>query len=306
MAYTYTGARNLYGDLTKDSSSTNLTLGDKLIIAGVRKIHGLKDWPFLYKERTLTSIASTQDYPFPYDTEKPLGVTVTVSSIIYHPIEVTSFAAWQKLNEQSSTYESNITQYWFAYNDRVSLYPISDTTAQTITIHSKLIVKDNSVADYTTGKIAAVTNGDGTVTGASAGDAPVWTTKMAGRYMRITDTDTAATGDGLWYEIASITSATVLELTRLYGGLTFTAATAAYTIGQWLQLPENYHTLPIYYAAYVYWSLQKDERANLFKGMYDEGVKAMISDYTNPTGTLSIDEDPDDGLNSNLFQRLGT
>jgi len=54
----FTALRSLYGKLTKNSGSTNLTLGDELMNDDHREINSKKDWYWLHRLRRLTSIAS--------------------------------------------------------------------------------------------------------------------------------------------------------------------------------------------------------------------------------------------------------
>ena len=55
----YTGSRNLYGDLTNNSTAANLTLGDTLINAKLSEIYGMRDWYFLYKSSSADTVPPT-------------------------------------------------------------------------------------------------------------------------------------------------------------------------------------------------------------------------------------------------------
>ena len=81
----YTTGRNLYGTLTKNSASANLTLGDQLANDDYRALCAMHDWPWLEKLRTLTTVASTQSYNLPYDCDQVRSVSVIVSSTRYTP-----------------------------------------------------------------------------------------------------------------------------------------------------------------------------------------------------------------------------
>ena len=108
---------------------------------------------------------------------------------------------------------------------------------------------------------------------------PGWTTAMAGRWLRITETTADGGGDGYWYEIASVTNSTTLELKKPYQGTTIAAATAAYTMGLITYEPEPYQMAPIYRAVAQYW----DTKENLALStrcwnLYDGGFEAGNSD----------------------------
>lgn len=126
---------------------------------------------------------------------------------------------------------------------------------------------------------------------------------MAGRYILITDSNTANTGDGEWYEISSVTNATTLVLVNGYNGTSIAAGSAAYTIGQMSFLPDGYQELPIYRALVNYFTTYQDEtdKAKMYKVMADELYAQMVSDF----GSKSIDPvvermDTGDVLNANL------
>lgn len=59
MAQTYTGRRNLFGSLVNNSASSTLTLADTLINMCEKRLLSAKDWPFLWRQYTVSSIAST-------------------------------------------------------------------------------------------------------------------------------------------------------------------------------------------------------------------------------------------------------
>jgi hypothetical protein len=134
---------------------------------------------------------------------------------------------------------------------------------------------------------------------------------MVGKWMRITSVSSANGGDGLWYEIAGVTDTTHLTLTRVYGGASIAAGSAAYTIGQMPLLPEAFHDLPWVYAAGTYWGKEADERGekmlamhgNIGSGGYPSTgrVKLLETAWSSPTTDLVIDDGRDQNiLNPNL------
>lgn len=306
----YTTGRNLAGSLTKNTNSAHLTLIDQIANDDYRAICSVKDWPFLERLRTLTTIASTQFYNLPYDCDQVREIAVIVSSKRYVPKQAPDRSFWDKLNQSSVT--SDIPQYWFTFAGQLGLWPTPATAGSTINVTQKTRVIDLNSADYNTGTITTTvtTAGVTTVTGSTV----VWSTSMVGRYIRITLTDAAATlvGDGMWYEIASVPTSTTLTLVRAYGGTAIAAATAAYTIGQMPLLPEAYHDLPWIYASGQYWNKEADARGMEFlrqHGNFGENgglatgrIADLVKNWSSPNTDMVIDDgmDRDEIQNPNL------
>ena len=243
-----------------------------------KRIIASRDWDFLWRQYTKTTVAQQQAYNLPAYTRTPQSVYVTVGSYRYSPIEVGTREEWDTLNDVAVY--SDITTHYFVYDGQVQLYPIPSTASNTITFNSRRVARDLTRPDYTTGTITTVaTSGvTTTVTGAST----VWTTAMIGRYIRIDQSDLALTlsGDGFWYEIASVPSATTLTLTRPYGGTAIATATATYTIAEVSLIPEPHDMLPIYEALKVYYtSVDPDAtKAREYAGFFTEGYDNMVKD----------------------------
>lgn len=265
---TYTTRRNLAGKLTSDSGSANLTVMDTLLNEADREVITMKPWGFREKTITKSTVASQQFYYI--GNGRVRNVTVTIGSTKYTPTEIKTRDDWDMLNQSTSL--SDTPEYYFVGDGRIGFYPTpSSATSNAITANILQGHKDLSIADYTTGTI---TTTDGvTITGTTT----VWTEKMAGRWLRITDSDTANTGDGNWYEISSVTSATVLVLVSPYLGTAIATGTAAYTIGQSSIIPEDFQMVPVYRAVELYFTgIQPEEkRAEKFKQLYAEGLKRL-------------------------------
>lgn len=262
----YSGERTIYGQLSADSSATNLTMGSLLMNEMRRQILSSRRWKFLEKTKTLSTVASQQAYDLPSDLAWLSGLTVTIGTTKYRPVEIHSREEWDKIN-QSTSVTSDIPEYFYLTNTTLEFYPKpSSSTSNAITFKYGRKQKDLSVADYTTGTITSIANGASAVIGATT----VWTVKMANRWIRFTDSDTANTGDGEWYEIASVESGTTLTLDALYGGISIAAGTAAYTIAQVSLLPEAYHFLPLYKALVHYFTSVKPDqtKSKLYNDMY--------------------------------------
>lgn len=293
----YTGSRNLYASLTNNTETSNLTLGDTLINQSIRSITRAHDWPFLYKSKTATTTASTQFYQLPNDVDLVLSATIAIGTFVYPVKQARNRQHWDLLNQ--STYSSTYPEWFYVFGTQIGFWPIPSASSNTITYYYKKRIRDLSIADYTTGSVLSIASAATTVTG----NAPSWTASMAGRYINITESNTANKGDGQWYEIASVTSSTVLELTSPYQGTSISAGTAAYTIGQMSVLPEDFHELPVYRAAEIYYtSVQPNtERAALYKAMYEEGY-AQMEEMKSDTDTNPVIEETNQPIqNPNLY-----
>jgi hypothetical protein len=290
----YTILRNLYGVDTKNTSSANLLYGDQQMNDFIRRLLSKADWPFLHRLRTATTIASTTFVNLPYDVDQVESVFVTVSSTRYNPKPAPSRKFWDELHYTTQT--SDTPSYWFVYNGQLGLWPRPSTSGNTISINAKIKPIDLNTADITTSTITTLANA-GTALTVSGG----LTVQMAGFWIRPTFSTTANTGDGQWYELASVTNATTATLVRPYGGVSITAGTAASTIAQLPLLPESAQDLPEIYASYRYWMKEKDERAAGFKDMLSDGVSTLFTTYGFNDLSFVLDDGEDKYiLNPNL------
>lgn len=295
---TYTNQRNLFGDLTENSTTANLTLGDTLINSYTKKIFAKKDWHFLEATATETTTASGQFYNMPYNARKLLSApTMTVSSTIYTPQRCPNREFWDRLN--ISSYAADIPQYYYIFGGQVGFYPKTNAS-NTITFSYLKGHKDLSIADYTTGSITTATNGSTAIVGSGT----TWTAKMAGRWLKITDSDTANTGDGEWYEISSVTDATNLVLKREYGGTSISAGSADYTIGQISALPDGFHELPVYMAVEDYYIRDKKPAlADRYRILAQELERDLNKMHGNKTSDVNIYPDEPEVINPNLYPK---
>lgn len=278
---TYTTRRNLTGQLSSDSSAANLTLLDTLLNASDREITSMKPWGFRQKTRTSSTLTSNVHQVAP-DCGKLVTVTVTIGSTKYSPTRIKTREDWNKLTQSTAT-TSNTPQYWFPFGKTYSFYPAPSSAAtDAITETYEKIQRDLSIADYTTGGVLTATLANTAIVGTGT----IWTTSMAGRYIRITESDTANKGDGIWYEIASVTSATALTLVAPYQGTSISAGNAAYVIGQVSMIPEEFEMVSVYKTLKKYFTyIQPDrERADQAQFDYLEGIKRMNAEC----GSLAV------------------
>jgi hypothetical protein len=155
----------------------------------------------------------------------------------------------------------------------------SVTAGNTITFNYKRRVTDLTFADYTTGTIA-VTNGSsavvGTTTGFVANYLPIAGNVYAlNLWLKITP----PSGDGNWYQINSLDSATTLTLVNKYQG--GTTSGASFIIGQMPLLLEDFHDLIVYRALMIYFSTIVDNpnKRKEFAELYENGL-ALMSEYS--------------------------
>lgn len=305
---TYTGGRNLAGVWTKNNNAANLTYLDEVANDDYRRLCGLKAWPFLERERVITTTAATQFTTQPYDCDqvRTINVVPLGSTIHYTPTEITSRERWDEINITTNV-KSDIPQYWYASNGSIGLYPTPISTGNTINVLQKTRVIDLSVADITGTTVVSITNGAKAMV-VSGGLA----VNMTGMWIRITYTGAANTGDGLWYEIASVADSTHLTLVRNYGGATIAAGTAASTIGQVSLLPESFQDLPWIWAAGTYWQKEDDERAAGYFTTHGVttpaptgAVKMLVDGYSSRTSGMVVDTGDDyDIIDPNLLITL--
>jgi len=293
----YTAGRNQYSRWTKNTATAHLLDGDNDANNAYKKICAMKDWPFLERIRTVTTTAQTQFTSLPYDCDLVRSIYVIISGDTerHTPRLIASREQWDLLN-QSVVY-SNTPEFYHVSNGQVGLYPIPVSTGNTIYINQKTRPIDLSVADITSVTIATATNGSTAITASGS-----LTTLMAGMWLRITYTGGATgTGDGVWYEIASVTNSTTLVLVRKYGGVSISAGTAACTIAQMPLLPEAFHDTPWKSATAIYWAQELDPRKDDFKQEYADDIAAIIRGYSSSTTNMVLDDGEDDAIiNPNL------
>jgi len=285
----------LYGVDTKNTTTANLSYGDEIMNDFYRKLLAKADWPFLHRLRTATTVASTTFVALPYDVDQVESVFVTVGTTRYNPRPAPNRQFWDRLHYSVQT--SDTPQYWFVYNGEIGLWPRPSTAGNTISLNAKVRVIDLNTADITTTTITTLANASTALT-VSAG----LTVQMAGFWIRPTYATTANSGDGNWYELSSVTNATTGTLVRNYGGTSIAAGTAACTIAQISLLPEAFQDLPELFAAYKYWSKEKDSRAADFKSMLNEGISGLFNAYGFNDLSMVVDSGDDDAsiINPNL------
>lgn len=286
---TFSGAQSLYGQLTNDASTANLSFGATMTNEAIRYMLGNIPWPFMETTTTASTVAGTQSYALPGNMRRLVSVYILVGTYKYTPIEVTSFDDWNRVNNPTGVQSDNAS-FFFVQGNSIQFWPTPASSSNTITYEYLQSAKDISVADYTTGTIATIANGSAAVTGSGT----TWTAGMVGKYIRITSTSAANTGDGLWYKISAVGSTTTLTLSTVYTGVSIAAGSANYTIGDCMLIPESYQAAPVYYAVAEYWRKQNDEaRADRFQQKYEALVMQMRNEEGSKTTSVVVDDNID-------------
>lgn len=291
---TFNNYRDDFTNLTNNESIDNQTLGMKLVNDAIRYLVGV----FFFNERTFTdlTVAGQQAYTLPYNIKQMINVTVQIGGILYQPREVATRGQFDALNVIQ--FQNDYPQYYYIYNGQLLLWPTPASSANTITEHYKIRLRELSAPDYTTGTVS-VSTATTTVTGSGT----AWTTNMADRWIQIPITASNTTsGDEEWYQILSVQSATSLTLKNNYTGNTVSGGT--YIIGEVPILAEDYQDLPLYRACYVYYTAinQNPEQAKFFKALYDEGYARLEAEFGSKTSGVGLTPMDAAILNPNLYQ----
>jgi len=296
----YTSLRNRFAVLANTTNSTVLTNADAWINDAHRIFISKTNGYFTEATGTETSVASQQAYALPYNCEKINSVTFTIDDFKYPLIEVNSRKDWDEL-QMNTAVTADPPQYYYQDAGKLYLWPTPASASNTINFNYKKRVIDLNTADITTSTITTLANGSTALT-VSAG----LTAQMPGFWIRPTFSTTANTGDGNWYEIYSVTSATVAVLVREYGGVSIAAGTAASTIAQMPLIPEIFHSSLVDYAISEYWEMNGDsDRASAYRAKWNNALEEGAKYSLNKTTNMVIDDGCDrEILNPNLTVML--
>lgn len=295
---TFSSYRTDYQALTNNTSTANQTFGDTQINDSVRTLVGV----FFFNEQTYTvpggTVAGQAAYQLPFNNKQVINSTVLIGNVLWQPREVSTRKQYDALNV--IPFENNYPQYYYIFNDQLLIWPTPAENGDAITINFKRRVRNLQLSDYTTGTVT-VTNGSTAVVGATT----AWTANMAGMWLNVPlTTSNATSGDNEWYQIASVTNATNLVLFNQYQGSTATSASGGYIIGDVPILPEDFQHLPLYRAAYVYYSSIKldAEKAKLYQSIYDEGYRLLDAEFGSKTSGVGLTPNEIGVVNPNFFQ----
>jgi hypothetical protein len=297
---TYSGYIQDIPRIINNSSADNLLWGTEVLMDSLRYLIT----KYYFNERSYSvpggSIAQTQFYNLPPQVKKLINVTVQIGTLIYQPTECPSRSTWDYLNT-IPVYQDYPARF-FVWNGQVGLFPIPASSGNAITLNYKTRIVDLSQADVTnvtaTTTVSVTTN---TTTVTAAGNA--FQSWMAGQWIRIpfSNTTTATNGDNQWYQIASVTSATVLVLMNNYSGTTVSGGN--FTIGQVSILPEDYQDLPLYRMGVIYYTTRFPDptKAQLYQKLWDAGEAALDDEFGSKTSSIILPDQEVNMINPNLL-----
>lgn len=263
----------LSGDIVNSAILVQFWNDSRRTVAG---LNGGK-WPWLEIEETALTVADQEYVDIPNHIRRVITARqrngATVGSVVYPIRLVFDQQKWDAIIAMLLG-TSNVPFWGYQRENRLYIQPIPSTSDEQVMLRGRIKLRDLNIADYTTGSVVTAT----TDSKAIVGTGTTWTTSMAGRYLRITETNAANGGDGYWYRIESVQSATTLTLSKPYQGTSIAAGTAAYTLGQVTYEPETYHMAPIYRAAAQWWDMKEDMvLSQRYWRLYDGGVEAGLS-----------------------------
>jgi len=296
----FSALSTLYQTLTNDASTENVTQGSVFMNQNYRQVCGVRPWYWLETSNTAVTVASQQSYPLPYDYDKLIDVYQTVGAYRYVPREIVAQDDWDRLNQQAQ-YKSNYPVYFHIFNNQISFWPVPSTDGLVLTYNYRRNIVDLSLATTTTGTVS--TDGSVTVTGSGTS----WNASLIGQYFQVAPTAVAATsGNGFWYKVTAVASATSLTLDKAYSGTNLTGA--AFSIGQVPAIPEAFQDMISYKAAQQYYLTRNpdDVRVKNLKAMYDEKYEGLVMDSKKTTNVWVRPGVPFGPENANLFWNVPT
>lgn len=253
---------------------------------------------------TALSIGGQQFYRMPPNYSKLKDITVTVGVLQWTLTEILTRQEWDNLNV--FPYYASIPSKFFIFpgGDRggqIGIWPIPSTTGNTLTFNYKFRIPDLSIADYTTGTVA-VTSGQTTVTGSGTSWQVTTNQGNESRWIQIAPNATAAnSGDNLWYQVASVDSATSLTLYQPYQGTSVTSGT--YTIGQMPLIAEDFQDMPVWKALNYYYTSIVDNPKKAEEHLVTYNTKLRLLEEYSGSNTLNVNLSPQRAFrgNPNLF-----
>lgn len=264
---------NWASSLSQNTNTANIELMGNMINDAHRYL--LEKYFFNEKDTTIPTVTQQQFYNLPYNYSILKTITITDGNLKWTPTEIFTREDWDRLNV--FPYYSDIPSNFFIYNGQIGIWPIPSSSSNTITFNYKIRVPDLSFTDYSTGTVTT-TNASTTITGSGTGFLANYLPSAGSvlnlnLWIRIP----APSGDGNWYQISSIESATSLTLVNTYQGGTKSGAT--YTIGQMPLLLEDYHDLLAYRPLTIYFnSINHDgEKLKVYQELYNEGIAKLDS-----------------------------
>lgn len=215
---------------------------------------------------TAETEANIQYYYYPVGTVSIDAVTLEIGDYKYPLNPIYDQKSWDLLNAipfQPTTFP----QFFFPRQRDFGLWPIPSDDDWTITFNRFYRDRNMLVDDYTDGTVS-MTAGSTTVTGTNT----TFTDAMVGRWFTVTNT--ATPGQGYWYRVASVSTATSLSLETVWAAAT--VSNVAYRIGESPELPEDGHVI-----------LPAGTAADFYAGVRNDSEKATQWNNTFWTGDMN-------------------
>lgn len=298
---TNTEQRNLYGELTSGTANVaNLDFGQRIMNAETRRLVSKMSDHLLHVTGTAQAQANIQEYELPNRMKKLRGVTFTIGSDTRYVRKSPNRRHWDTLNTGVATsYTSDYPEWYYLLNTKVLYWPTPSSGSAVITYDYDKRFIDSTLADYTTGNILTTTEGSANVVGTST----TWGSAMVGRYLKIEKNNTYANdGDGDYYEIKSVSSATALVLQKTYQGHSIVSGSGAYRIGEVSPLPDGFHELPVYRGSEFYYSKNDQNRSQYFRGLANDLEKELLA-ANSPSDLVAVEESDEESYNQNNYPR---
>ncbi len=239
------------------------------------------------------SCIGVQSYPLPANVSKIKNSTITIGQLVYSPAPIQSIQEWTKLN--ALPYASSIPAYFFIYDKEINFWPIPATSGEVMTLNCQISIPDMTYEDYTTGTLTA----SGMVAGSNAviGSATAWNTAFPTTtdltFANLFINATPPKGDGLYYQIKSVTDATSLVLTKpvVYAP---NISGANYTIGQYPLLQQDFHDAIVYGALRIYFSsiVKDDSLYQTYNGIFNEKQQQIEMYLSNKQNNVDLSVSP--------------
>lgn len=292
----YYGTTSLTGDIQRvinNNATDNLTWGMEMINDYTRRL--VSKYYLNERTYTTTTVSGTQFYNLPPQVKELVNLTITIGGVLWQPKPCPTRQMWDNLNVIS--FNQDYPSYFFVYNGQVGIFPKPASNGNTITMNYKTRMIDLSMADVTdtsSAQTMTATNGSTTLTASGS----VFLSWMAGQWIKIPFPN----GDNNWYQIDTISSATVALLKNKYTGAT--ASGLPFTIGQVSLLPEDYQDLPLYMMGYTYYTTRMPDatRASLYQKLWADGEARLNAEFGQKTASVVLQDSNPGIINPNLFQ----
>ncbi len=263
--------QTLYNEIstkTGEDSAAQLSTFKSDIVSTDALVLSEYRWPFLETIKTFTTVPAQNNYNIANSLQRVTSVVCIVGSVQYRPKAVESVKMWEYLQSLRVATSSNVTQFFFRQGNQILLWP-TPQSAFIVNVRGRKATRALSLDDYTTGTITTATNG---ATGIVASGTS-WGAGSIGNFIRINYT----AGDFNWYEIGSITSTTGLSLVDNYEGTSIVGGSASYTIGEFSNIPGEFHDLLVSRPMALYYqSIENEAMAKAWWMRYDGGKEAGL------------------------------